>query len=163
MIYSAAHFDSPLGRLRLIANESALCYLLLPGESPNRLALPKAPVERRTAILDLAAAELNEYFDGRRRRFTIPTESGGTAFEKKVWDGLRGIPYGETRHYGALAAALGLPKAARAVGRANSLNPLSIVVPCHRVIGKTGSLVGYAGGLGAKAYLLALEKGDQRR
>jgi methylated-DNA-[protein]-cysteine S-methyltransferase len=101
--------------------------------------------------------QLEEYFAGRRRAFDLELAPIGTAFEKQVWDALRGIPFGETRSYGEIARAIGRPGAARAVGRANGANPIPIVVPCHRVIGSDGSLTGFGGGLEAKSLLLEVE------
>ena len=110
-----------------------------------------------SALLDAAEAQLREYFARTRRTFDLPLDPRGTAFELRVWAALRTIPYGETRSYGTIAAAIGSPRAARAVGMANHRNPLPILIPCHRVIGADGSLTGYAGGLAAKRRLLALE------
>lgn len=101
--------------------------------------------------------QLNEYFSGTRKTFTIPLHPIGTEFQKQVWTALTSIPYGETRTYAQLASQIGNPKAVRAVGAANGKNPLSIIVPCHRVIGSSGNLTGFAGGLDAKATLLSLE------
>ena len=101
--------------------------------------------------------ELNEYFTGMRSGFTVPLDMRGTPFQRQVWEALLGIPFGETRTYGQLAIQLGNPKATRAVGAANGRNPIAILVPCHRVIGHSGKLTGFAGGLDAKAYLLKLE------
>ncbi|WP_421241586.1 methylated-DNA--[protein]-cysteine S-methyltransferase [Aeromonas enteropelogenes] len=103
-------------------------------------------------------AEFKAYFAGRLQRFTLPLAVSGTAFQQTVWQALCDIPYGETRSYGDIARAIGKPNAMRAVGAANGRNPLSIIVPCHRVIGQNGSLTGYAGGLGIKKALLALEE-----
>jgi methylated-DNA-[protein]-cysteine S-methyltransferase len=108
-----------------------------------------------------AETELNEYFASRRNTFTVPLDMRGTYFQKQVWEALLSIPFGETRTYGQLAKQLGNPKATRAVGAANGRNPIAIVVPCHRVIGFSGKLTGFAGGLDAKAHLLKLEAGDE--
>ena len=110
-----------------------------------------------SALLDAAEAQLHEYFARTRRTFDLPLDPRGTAFELRVWAALCTIPYGETRSYGTIAAAIGSPRAARAVGMANHRNPLPILIPCHRVIGADGSLTGYAGGLETKRRLLALE------
>lgn len=109
-------------------------------------------------LLVQAAAELEEYFAGSRREFTLPLEIVGTDFQKRVWNSLLTIPYGERRSYGEIAAALGVPRAVRAVGAANGTNPLPIVIPCHRVIGARGNLVGYGGGLPLKKRLLDFER-----
>lgn len=111
-----------------------------------------------TPLLLRAAAQIDEYFAGNRKVFDLPLQPEGSAFEKSVWEALRTIPYGETRSYGEIAKQIGSPKAFRAVGHANSRNPLSIVVPCHRVIGGDGKLTGYAGGLDMKKALLLLER-----
>jgi methylated-DNA-[protein]-cysteine S-methyltransferase len=108
-------------------------------------------------ILAAAAAQLREYFDGQRQHFDLPLEPRGTEFQRKVWQALERIPYGQTRNYREIAEAVGTPRAVRAVGSANGRNPLPIVVPCHRVIGADGRLVGYAGGLEVKRILLELE------
>ncbi len=110
-----------------------------------------------TLILASAIAELDEYYRGLRTEFTVPLQMHGTAFQMAVWNALLTIPYGQTRSYGQIAAQIGNPKASRAVGMANNRNPISIIVPCHRVIGSDGSLVGYGGGLDKKVWLLDFE------
>jgi len=112
------------------------------------------------ALTDLAAAQLEEYFDGERREFDLPLDPSGTPFQMAVWKELLAIPYGETRSYKQIAENIGSPKAFRAVGLANNRNPISIIIPCHRVIGSDGSLVGYGGGLDMKQKLLELESGN---
>ena len=121
--------------------------------------------EKQTAqeVLAQAAREIGEYFAGRRRAFTVPTAAAGTPFQQAVWNALKKIPYGETRSYGEIARRIGHPRASRAVGQANNRNPLPIVVPCHRVIGTSGALTGYAGGLAVKVRLLELERTPRRR
>jgi methylated-DNA-[protein]-cysteine S-methyltransferase len=114
-------------------------------------------------VLDEAACQLAGYFDGRRRAFDLPLALAGTAFQRQVWHALLGIGYGETVCYGQLAARVGRPAAARAAGLANARNPVSIIVPCHRVVGADGSLTGYGGGLDSKRRLLALERRVSRR
>jgi methylated-DNA-[protein]-cysteine S-methyltransferase len=142
---------SPLGPLLLTGGDDGLTRVLLEGPDP-------APGwVRDDARFTEAARQLGEYFAGERAAFDLPLHATGTAFEQGVWDELRRIPYGETTSYGELARRLGHPRAARAVGRANGRNPLAIVVPCHRVIGASGALTGYAGGLDRKRALLALE------
>jgi len=131
-----------------------------PAADPAAYA-PVAP--RAAALLERAARELKEYFAGTRRDFTLPLAPAGTPFQLQVWRALRAIPYGETRTYGQIAAAVGRPKASRAVGGANNRNPLPIVIPCHRVIGSNGQLTGYAGGLETKRLLLRLERPDPDR
>jgi methylated-DNA-[protein]-cysteine S-methyltransferase len=143
-------YDSPLGPLHLCANEQGLCRLAFTGDhtSPRHTDIP---------ILQQAIDELIDYFAGKRQRFTLPLSLHGTTFQKSVWRILLTIPYGQTRSYGAIANALGKPGAARAVGMANHCNPVAIIVPCHRVVGSTGALTGYSGGLEKKIYLLRLE------
>jgi len=153
--------DSPVGRLLLIAGEEGLTHLMfIDGQGrPRRAARrPKgdgSPAARR--ILAEAEKQLREYFAGRRREFDLPLAPRGTGFQQEVWRGLRDIPYGQTESYGELARRLGRPEAVRAVGTANGANPIPIIVPCHRVIGRDRSLTGYGGGLDAKRALLKLE------
>jgi methylated-DNA-[protein]-cysteine S-methyltransferase len=143
---------SPLGPIRLRADDDALRELTF-----AEGAATEPPSEH--PILLAACCQLDEYFAGERTTFYLPVRLDGTAWEQRVWAELRTIPYGETTTYGALAARLGAPTAARAVGSANGRNPISIVVPCHRVIGAGGALTGYAWGVGRKAGLLDLERG----
>jgi methylated-DNA-[protein]-cysteine S-methyltransferase len=151
-------YDSPVGRLRLIAQPDALVGVYFEDHkpAPRELAVERV---RAHPILDAATAQLAEYFAGARRDFALPLAAQGTAFQRDVWRALRAIPFGATRAYGELAAQLGKPSASRAVGSANGRNPLSIVVPCHRVIGASGALTGYAGGSERKRWLLAHERG----
>jgi methylated-DNA-[protein]-cysteine S-methyltransferase len=142
--------DSPLGPLTLVSDGSALTALHfdaagVPGEAAQ------------DDVLAAASSQLAEYLAGERRAFDPPLSPAGTPFQREVWAALQEIPYGETIGYGALAARLGRPSAARAVGLANGRNPLAIVVPCHRVIGASGALTGYGGGLERKRLLLELE------
>jgi methylated-DNA-[protein]-cysteine S-methyltransferase len=161
---SRAVTGSPLGPLTLVAAGGALTGLHLngrPGASagaPAWAAAADAAGGPDAAVLDEAAGQLSEYFAGRRRAFDLPLALDGTAFQRLVWNALLGIGYGETVSYGQLAARIGRPAAARAVGLANGRNPVSIIVPCHRVVGADGSLTGYGGGLGAKRRLLELER-----
>lgn len=120
-------------------------------------------IEKTTSILSLAAQQLEEYFHGLRRDFTIPLKANGTQFQQQVWQALIYIPYGMTHTYKELAETIGKPKASRAVGSACNRNPLPIVIPCHRVIGSSGSLTGYAGGLELKAMLLKMEENFIRK
>ncbi len=124
---------------------------------------PAAPAASVDPVLRAAAEQFAAYVSGRLREFTVPIRPSGTPFQLAVWEVLRRIPYGETVPYGEVAARLGRPGAARAVGRATARNPLPVVVPCHRVIGSDGALTGYAGGLGVKRTLLALEAGSASR
>ncbi len=146
--------QSPLGPLTLTASEAALTGISFGGAEET--------TETASPVLEQAARELAEYFDGKRRTFTVPLAPEGTAFQKSVWDELRKIPYGETVSYGDIAARLGKPGAAVAVGQANSRNPIPIIIPCHRVIGTNGKLVGYTGGLHIKKALLAVEGIDYK-
>jgi len=111
-----------------------------------------------TPLIKKAAAQLSDYFMGKRAKFDLPLAPAGTEFQRAVWQALETIPFGETRSYGDIAAQVGNPKACRAVGMANNRNPIAIIIPCHRVIGRDGSLTGYGGGLDVKQYLLDLEK-----
>ena len=138
--------DSPLGPLTLRSDGEYVTAL--------RFGIHQETSPLPCPVLARAARELAEYLAGERRRFTVPLAPGGTVFQRQVWDALATIPYGETRTYAQIAAAVGRPRACRAVGMANHRNPLSIVVPCHRVVGATGSLTGYGGGLEAKRFLL---------
>ena len=142
---------SPLGELRLYERAHELIALAL----PDRPA-PSAP-ERRSDVGKLAAAQLAEYFAGKRHTFELPLAPEGTAFQQLVWRALLAIPYGATCSYGDIARAIGRPAASRAVGAANGKNPIAIIVPCHRVIGANGDLTGYGGGMPAKKLLLELE------
>ena len=149
--------DSPIGELTVVAEDGALVGLYMTGHRPA--PDPESFGERVDDALPAATAQLAEYFAGERTAFDLPLAPRGTAFQQAVWAALRDIPYGETRSYGELAAALGRPGASRAVGLANGRNPISIVVPCHRVVGAGGKLTGYAGGMERKSWLLALELG----
>jgi methylated-DNA-[protein]-cysteine S-methyltransferase len=152
MTLSTLSIDSPLGTLRLYGTADELVGLYLPVQ-----AAPDAPM-RATRVLDLTAAQLAEYFAGKRRTFELPIAPRGTGFQQIVWQALARIPYGVTLSYGELARAIGRPSASRAVGAANGKNPISIVVPCHRVIAGSGALTGYAGGMAAKQWLLEHER-----
>jgi methylated-DNA-[protein]-cysteine S-methyltransferase len=149
-------FESPLGELTLVAEDGALSALYFPAH--KRLPDAAAFGARTEDGFGEAKRQLGEYFAGERTRFSLPLAPRGDPFQLKVWALLQQIPYGQTRTYGALASELGDPHLAQAVGRANGRNPLSIVVPCHRVVGADGSLVGYAGGLERKRFLLELEE-----
>jgi len=148
---------SPVGVLTLVASDVGLVAVLWPEDDPRRVRLEAAPKDAEHDVLKVAMAQLQEYFASARREFDLPFDVRGTAFQKQVWEQLLAIPYGETRSYGDIARRLGKPAASRAVGAANGRNPLSIVVPCHRVIGTSGTLTGFAGGLEAKRALLELE------
>lgn len=144
--------DTDLGRVAIVDTDGALSHL----EMADRLLLPDAqPGE--TPLTREAARQLREYIAGERKAFDLPLAPEGSAFQQRVWAALQTVPYGQTRSYGEIAAAVGNPNGARAVGNANRNNPLWIVVPCHRVVGVRGNLVGYAGGLALKRRLLELE------
>ncbi len=147
-----------LGRLRLVATDEALVGVYFAEHCRPREVAARV-LEKGTAhdVLDRATRELEEYARGTRSDFTVPLAADGTELQRAVWKALRAIPHGETRSYSDLASAIGKPRAVRAVGAANALNPLSIVVPCHRVIGADGSMTGYGGGIERKVFLLALE------
>ena len=153
--------SSPLGELTLVADDGALvgCLMALPDRDPSDRTLgDPVDIESAESVLRDAAAQLGEYFAGERTDFSLPLAPQGDEFQRKVWALLCEIPYGETRSYGQLARVLGDVNLSQAVGWANGRNPISIIVPCHRVIGADGSLVGYAGGLDRKRFLLALEE-----
>ena len=148
---------SPVGTLTLVATDAGLAAILWENERPHRVRLNLEAEHATHPVLVEAERQLDEYFAGRRKRFALKLDVSGTAFQRKVWNALLTIPFGETRSYAEIATQIGHPRAARAVGAANGRNPLSIVAPCHRVVGSTGALTGFAGGLDVKARLLALE------
>ncbi len=144
---------SPLGELTICADDSGITAVAFPGEiACHGAANPNALVRK-------AVAQLQGYFAGRRTVFDLPLHAGGTRFQRAVWRALCAVPYGSTASYGDIAVAIGSPRAARAVGLANGQNPIAILVPCHRIIGSSGTLTGFAGGIAAKRHLLALESG----
>ena len=146
---SSRNLDSPIGTLGIEVRDGFVTRIVFGGFEKTGGHDP---------ALDAAETQLREYFAGARREFEMPLRPEGTPFQQKVWQALMEIPYGETRAYSDIAAAVGSPKAARAVGMANHVNPIPVVIPCHRVVGKGGSLTGYAGGLDMKTTLLELEK-----
>jgi methylated-DNA-[protein]-cysteine S-methyltransferase len=150
--------ESPIGKLKLIARDKALVAILWENDNPRRVRLCDMVADDQHPVLLMAERQLGEYFAGTRKTFSVPLDMRGTRFQKDVWESLLAIPFGETRSYSQLAKQLGNPRATRAVGAANGRNPISIIVPCHRVIGSSGKLTGFAGGLEAKAQLLSLEK-----
>ena len=150
--------DSPVGRLRLVGGAAGLAGVLWETQDPAESGFELDREDDRHPVLRQAARELREYFAGERREFSVPLDITGTEFQNKVWRALRSIPFGETRSYGELAAQIGAPKASRAVGAANGRNPIPIILPCHRVIGSSGSLTGFGGGLPMKKQLLAHEQ-----
>jgi len=157
MTYAFKFVSSPVGLLKLVANDLALVAILWENDDPKRVRLGSLVEDVEHPILCLAEQQPGEYFAGARKSFDLPLDFAGTPFQKKVWSELLNIPFGQTRTYGQIANAIGKPRAFRAVGAANGKNPISIVAPCHRVIGKDGSLTGFAGGLEAKECLLGIE------
>jgi methylated-DNA-[protein]-cysteine S-methyltransferase len=154
---SRAGLESPVGRLDLIATDEALVAVLWERDDPRRVRLEPLVDAAEHPILNMTALQLGEYFAGTRRAFDIPLDFRGQDFQKAVWRALLTIPFGETRTYGQIALQVGRPTASRAVGAANGRNPISIIAPCHRVIGADGSLTGFAGGMENKRLLLNLE------
>ena len=152
--------DSPVRKLTLVATDDGLAAILWENDRPSRVRLNIEAEDDRHPVLVETARQLGEYFAGERNAFALPLDLAGTAFQRKVWNALLTIPFGETRSYGQIAKQIGRPSAVRAVGAANGRNPVSIVVPCHRVIGSNGSLTGFAGGLDVKSRLLRLENAD---
>ena len=148
---------SPVGQLKLVATETALVAVLWENENPNRVRLAELIENVQHPILLETQKQLNEYFVGQRQVFDLPLDFEGTEFQQKVWQALLTIPFGETRSYKQIAEQIGNVKAVRAVGAANGKNPISIITPCHRVVGANGKLVGFAGGLENKDVLLKLE------
>ena len=150
--------DSPIGELRLVEHHGALTHVEFAPHRPPGDGRPRGERDDDVPVLVEAASQLAAYFARQRRSFDLPLDPGGTPFQQRVWEVLRGIGWGETASYGAVAQRLGMsPAASRAVGLANGRNPVPVVVPCHRVIGADGTLTGYAGGLDRKRLLLELE------
>ena len=161
MSYQFTRMPSPVGQLTLVARDGKLNAVLWEKERANRVRLGELREANDSAVLLAAEQQLKEYFAGTRHQFELELDFTGTAFQKQVWQALLTIPFGETRSYSQIAQQIGNPKAVRAVGAANGRNPISIIAPCHRVIGASGGLTGFAGGLEAKQYLLALEGAGQ--
>ena len=159
MTFSYKMMASPVGELKLVASERGLSAILWENDDPARVRLGPLVEDESHPILIEAERQIGEYFAGTRKAFDIPLDFQGTEFQKSVWAALLAIPYGETRSYAEIACAVGRPTAFRAVGAANGRNPISIIAPCHRVIGTNGALTGFAGGLKAKELLLGLEAG----
>ncbi len=155
---NVVNHECPVGPLVLMSDGARLTGLYFPGWTP-----PEHASRGSDAVLDSARRQLDAYFSGRSTTFDLPLGLEGTPFQLSVWSALLKIPYGETRSYAQLAAALHKPSATRAVGAANGRNPISIVVPCHRVIGADGSLTGFGGGIERKKFLLSLEHGRELR
>lgn len=155
--YFYAHLESPIGQLTLVATNQGLTAIRFPNHKGTAQAAPLPSNARANPFIQQALEQLSAYFAGKLRVFDLTLAPQGTDFQKTVWTQLRTIPYGATASYGAIATAIGKPTAARAVGMANSKNPLPIVVPCHRIIGSNGALTGFAGGLDTKRWLLTHE------
>lgn len=155
--YSYKITPTVIGKLKLIASDKGLAAILWENDKPSRVRLGPLVEDKSHPILLQAERELGEYLEGKRKVFSVKLDPAGTLFQSKVWDALEKIPFGETRSYGQIAKQIGKPKAVRAVGAAIGRNPLSVMVPCHRVIGASGDLTGFAGGLPMKERLLALE------
>jgi methylated-DNA-[protein]-cysteine S-methyltransferase len=153
---------SPVGRLKLIASARGLAAILWENDDPKRVRLAPLVEDENHPVLLKAERQLNDYFAGKLKKFSLRFDLAGTEFQKKVWQALATIPFGETRSYGEIARQIGRPKAVRAVGAANGRNPIFIIVPCHRVIGSNGKLTGFAGGLETKAFLLKTESEKER-
>lgn len=146
-------YNTPLGRIGIAESGNVITHVYFDEEISGK------DIEiKETPVLKEAGKQLTEYFEGKRKDFDLPLAPQGTEFQQKAWKALQEIPYGETRSYGDMAKRIGNPKACRAIGMANNRNPISIIIPCHRVIGANGKLVGYGGGLHIKEYLLKLEK-----
>jgi methylated-DNA-[protein]-cysteine S-methyltransferase len=156
--HAAKVIQSPVGRLTLVASELGLVAILWENDNPRRVPLADVVESDSHPVLLETERQLQEYFAGRRREFALPLDFRGTEFQRRVWSALLTIPYGQTRSYAQIAQQIGCPAAVRAVGAANGRNPLSIIAPCHRVVGSNGKLTGFAGGLETKAQLLALER-----
>lgn len=152
------YYNTKIGRIGMEENGVAITRL----DFINKDAQEEIIEKQETVLLKEAIKQLNEYLDGKRTLFDLPLEPKGTEFQKKVWNALKEIPFGETRSYGEIAKIIGNEKASRAVGMANNKNPIAIIVPCHRVIGANGKLVGYAGGLDIKEKLLKLESKNDK-
>ena len=157
MTYRYRKLASPCGELTLVAQDDALAAVLWPDDRPGRVKLGEMTEVPDHPVLVEAAAQLTDYFAGKRTMFDLPLSFSGTDMQRAVWAALLTIPFGETRSYADVARQIGRPTAVRAVGAANGRNPISIIAPCHRVVGSDGSLTGFAGGLAAKETLLALE------
>ena len=158
MSYVHKLMKSPVGRLTLVGGDNGLVAVLWENEDPRRVPIPAGPEDTGHPVLAETERQLDEYFAGRRTEFSVALDFVvGTPFQRRVWRALLDVPFGKTRSYADLAQQLGWPKAVRAIGAANGKNPIAIIAPCHRVIGSSGKLTGYAGGLAAKALLLRLE------
>jgi methylated-DNA-[protein]-cysteine S-methyltransferase len=161
MAYFYKKMKSPVGELKLVSNDKGLAAILWENDDPSRVKLSPLVENKNHPVLLETERQLKDYFAGKLKKFSIKLDFVGTEFQKKVWKALTSIPFSETRSYGQIAKQIGHPKAVRAVGAANGKNPISIIAPCHRVIGSNGKLTGFAGGLKAKAFLLGIESDRQ--
>ncbi len=157
MTYAYKTMKSPVGELTVVASDKGLAAILWENDDPARVRLGALTENKTHPVLVKTERQLTDYFAGKLKTFSLPMDFVGTQFQKSVWAALLTIPFGETRSYAQIATQIGNPKAVRAVGAANGKNPLSIVAPCHRVIGSNGTLTGFAGGLEAKKHLLSIE------
>jgi methylated-DNA-[protein]-cysteine S-methyltransferase len=149
------YYEYPFCKVGIAEEDGAICQVFF---DKGKSTADNGYEMLKTVMIKKTAEQLTEYFDGKRKNFTIPLAPQGTAFQIKVWEALQKIPYGETQSYGEIAVMIGNPKASRAVGMANHRNPIVIIIPCHRVIGHDGSLTGFGGGLELKRRLLELER-----
>ncbi len=157
MIFFYKTMKSPVGELKLVASDKGLTAILWENDDSSRIRLSELEKNNDHPVLVETERQLKDYFVGNLKKFSVELDFSGTEFQKKVWQALLTIPFGETRSYAEIAKQVGSPKAVRAVGAANGKNPISIIAPCHRVIGSNGKLTGFAGGLKAKALLLGIE------
>lgn len=158
MTYVYKNVKTPVGTLKLIGSDKGLAAILWEDDKPARVRAQNPVEDNNHPVLTEAEKQLKEYFDGKRTSFALDLDFDGTPFQKKVWQALLKIPFGQTRSYGDIARSIGNEKAVRAVGAANGKNPISIIAPCHRVIGTNGKLTGFAGGLKVKEFLLDHER-----
>lgn len=158
MAYAYKVVASPVGELKLVASDKGLVAILWENDDPDRVRLGAMTEQPDHPMLLETERQLGHYFIGRLKAFSVPLDFNGTDFQKSVWAALLTIPFGETRSYGEIARQIGRPSASRAVGAANGRNPISIIAPCHRVIGSNGALTGFAGGLTVKEHLLGIER-----
>jgi methylated-DNA-[protein]-cysteine S-methyltransferase len=156
-VYVFKTMASPVGNIRLVASDKGLAAILWEDDDPKRVRFDSLVENDNHPHLLTTETQLGEYFAGQRTDFELPLDFRGTDFQKQVWEALLTIPFGETRTYGQIAEQIGKPSAVRAVGAANGKNPISIIAPCHRVIGASGKLTGFAGGLHNKSVLLRIE------
>jgi len=155
--------DFPLGAILIGERNNSISYLMFADQEETRGVFESGYLNQETRLIRMAKSQLEEYFEGKRKNFDMALSPEGTEFQKKVWMALLEIPYGETRSYKEIGERIGCPKGSRAVGFANNRNPISIMIPCHRVIGSDGSLIGYGGGLENKKKLLLLEEHNCHR